>query len=58
MLALGCLVPAVLTMAGAALGAYFGGAHGGLLGVLAGLVGGVVITLAGLWMLDRARDGR
>ena len=58
MLALGCLVPVVLTMLGAALGAYFGGAHGGLLGVLAGLVGGVVITLAGLWTLDRARDGR
>jgi putative Mn2+ efflux pump MntP len=58
MLALGCLVPVVLTMVGAALGAYFGGAHGGLLGVLAGLVGGVVITLAGLWTLDRARDGR
>lgn len=58
MLALGCLVPAVLTLAGAALGAYFGGAHGGVVGALAGLVGGVVITLGGLWMLDRARGGR
>ena len=35
----------------------FGGAHGGVVGVLSGLVGGVVLTLGGLWVLDRARGG-
>lgn len=57
MLALGCLVPVVTTVAGGALGAHFGGAHGGLVGVLAGLVGGVVVALGGLWALEQARGG-
>ena len=58
MLAVGCLVPVVLTIAGAGVGAYVGGAHGGVVGALAGLVGGVVLTLGGLWTLDRARGGQ
>jgi hypothetical protein len=53
MLALGCLAPFVLMIAGAAIGAGVGGAHGGTVGVIAGFVAGCVIAVGLMWGMGR-----
>ena len=56
MLALGCLVPIVLIVAGAAAGGAIAGSHAALLGAVAGAVVGAVAMVGVLWGFDRIRD--
>ena len=56
MLAIGCIVPFVLMLAGAGIGAAIGGDRGGLIGLVAGfLIGGAIVAVA-LWTFERARN--
>ena len=56
MVALGCLVPIVLIVAGAAAGGVIAGSHAALLGAIAGAVVGAVAMVGVLWGFDRIRD--
>jgi hypothetical protein len=55
MLAIGCLAPLVLLVVGGVLGGYLGGAHGGYWGAGLGAGLGLVVLLAGMFVLGRAR---
>ena len=57
MLAIGCIVPFVLMLAGAGIGAAFGGDRGGLIGLVAGFLIGAAAMGIGLWTFERARNG-
>jgi hypothetical protein len=54
MLALGCLIPLVTFVAGAALGSYLGGLHGGYWGAGLGFGIGLLIAIAAWVILQRA----
>jgi hypothetical protein len=54
--ALGCLIPFVLTILGAAVGGVWGGSRGGIWGAVAGLVIGIVAMFAAFWGFERARN--
>ncbi len=56
MIALGCVVPFVLMLAGAALGAWAGGDRGGLIGLVAGFLIGAAAMGFALWTFEKARD--
>ena len=56
MVAVGCLVPIVLVIAGAALGGVIEGSHAAMLGAIAGAVVGAVAMIAVLWGFDRIRS--
>ena len=56
MLALGCFIPFVLTLIGAAIGAYLGGDRGGLIGMVAGFLIGAAAMAFALWTFERARN--
>jgi hypothetical protein len=55
-LAVGCLIPLVLLVVGAAAGWAFGGQHGSILGAVGGGIVGTVAMIALLWGWDRIRD--
>jgi hypothetical protein len=55
MLAIGCLAPLVLLVVGGVLGGYLGGTHGGYWGAALGAGLGLVVLLAGMFVLGRAR---
>jgi hypothetical protein len=55
MLAIGCLAPLVLLVVGGVLGGYLGGTHGGDWGAALGAGLGLVVLLAGMFVLGRAR---
>jgi hypothetical protein len=57
MLAVGCLIPFVMLAAGAVLGSYLGDVHGGYWGAGIGFCVGILIAVAGMIALDRARAG-
>jgi hypothetical protein len=57
MLAIGCLIPFVMLAIGAVLGSYLGDVHGGYWGAGIGFGVGVLIAVAGMIVLDRARGG-
>jgi hypothetical protein len=56
MVALGCLIPIVLIIAGAAAGGAIAGSHAAMLGAIAGAVIGAIAMVAMLWGFDRIRD--
>ncbi len=56
MIAIGCLLPFVLMIAGALAGAALGGTHAGMIGLIAGLAIGVVAAVAMVWGLARVED--
>jgi hypothetical protein len=56
MLAVGCLIPIVLMIAGAAAGGVIAGTHAAMLGAIAGAVIGVAAMLGILWGFDRIRN--
>jgi hypothetical protein len=53
MLAIGCLIPFVTLVLGAAIGAYVGGDHGGYWGAGIGFAAGLALAAIGLFLLDR-----
>jgi hypothetical protein len=55
MLAIGCMIPFVALALGAVLGSYFGAVHGGYWGAGIGFCAGILIAVAGMIVLDRAR---
>jgi hypothetical protein len=55
MLAIGCFIPFVLLVIGAALGSYLGGVHGGYWGAGIGVGAGLLATAAVMMALDRMR---
>jgi hypothetical protein len=56
MAAIGCVIPFLLMLAGAAIGAATAGDRGGLIGLVAGfLIGALVMALA-YWSFQRARN--
>ena len=55
MLAIGCMIPLVTLALGAVLGSYLGAVHGGYWGAGVGFSAGIVIAVAGIIALDRAR---
>jgi hypothetical protein len=57
MLAVGCLIPFVTLVIGAGVGSYFGAVHGGYWGAGIGFGVGLLIAVAGVIVLDRARAG-
>jgi quinol-cytochrome oxidoreductase complex cytochrome b subunit len=57
MLAIGCLIPIATLAAGAVLGSYLGAVHGGYWGAGVGFSAGILIAVAGMIVLDRARAG-
>ena len=56
MIAIGCAVPFVLMLAGAAIGAAIGGDRGGLIGLVTGFVIGTAAMGISLWLFERARN--
>jgi hypothetical protein len=56
MVALGCLIPIVLIIAGAAAGGVINGSHDAMLGATAGAVIGALAMIGILWGFDRIRD--
>ncbi len=56
MMAVGCLIPIVLIIAGAAVGGIIDGNHAAVLGALAGAAIGVVAMIGLLWGFDRIRS--
>jgi hypothetical protein len=56
MLAIGCLIPFVTLALGAVMGSYLGAVHGGYWGAGIGFCTGIVIAVAGMIVLDRARN--
>jgi hypothetical protein len=55
MVAIGCLIPLVTLAAGAVLGSYLGAIQGGYWGAGIGFCVGILIAVAGMIILDRAR---
>lgn len=59
MAAIGCLMPLVLPLVGAAIGnALLGSAAGGLWGLGIGFVAGVAIAVSVTWLFARAKADR
>ena len=56
MLAVGCLIPIVLMIAGAVVGGVVSGGHDAVWGGLAGAAIGLVAMLALLWGFERIRN--
>lgn len=56
MVAVGCLVPLVLIIAGAAAGGVIAGSHAAMLGAIAGAVIGAIAMIGLLWGFDRIRN--
>jgi len=56
MVALGCLIPIVLIIAGAGAGGAIGGSHAAMLGAIAGATIGAIAMVAMLWGFERIRD--
>jgi hypothetical protein len=56
MIAIGCLLPFVLMIAGALLGAAYGGTHAGMIGLVAGLVLGIAGAIGMIWAFARAEN--
>ena len=56
MIAIGCVVPFVLMLAGAAIGAAIGDERGGLIGLVAGFLIGAAAMGISLWLFERARN--
>jgi hypothetical protein len=56
MAAIGCMIPIVLLVAGAAAGGIAGGTTAGLWGGAIGFGVGVILLLILLWLFDRARN--
>jgi hypothetical protein len=54
MLAVGCLLPFLILLGGAILGAQLGGAQGSLAGGIAGFAIGLTVPAIGFWMLRKA----
>jgi hypothetical protein len=57
MLAIGCLIPFATLAIGAVVGSYLGAIHGGYWGAGIGFGVGILIAVAGVIVLDRARAG-
>jgi hypothetical protein len=57
MLAVGCLIPFMTLVIGAGLGSYLGNVQGGYWGAGLGFGAGVLIAIAAMILLDRARVG-
>ena len=55
MLAVGCLIPFVMLAVGAVLDSYLGAVHGGYSGAGIGFGAGILIAVAGMITLNRAR---
>ena len=56
MVAVGCLIPIVLIIAGAAAGGVISGSHAAMLGAIGGAIIGAVAMIGVLWAFDRIRD--
>jgi hypothetical protein len=56
MVAVGCLIPIVLIIAGAAAGGITAGSHAAMLGAIAGAIIGAVAMIGVLWGFDRIRN--
>ena len=55
--AVGCLIPFVMLAVGAVLGSYLADVHGGYWGAGIGFCTGILIAVADMIALDRARAG-
>jgi hypothetical protein len=55
MIAVGCFIPFVLLIIGAALGSYLGGVHGGYWGASVGFGAGVLASAVGMMAIYRVR---
>jgi hypothetical protein len=56
MVAVGCIVPFILMLLGAGIGAWTGGDRGGLIGLVAGFLIGAAVMALGFWSFERARN--
>lgn len=56
MAALGCVIPFVLMLLGAGIGAASGGDRGGLIGLVSGFLIGAALMAFAYWTFERARN--
>ena len=56
MVAIGCVIPFVLMLLGAAIGAAIAGDRGGLWGLVAGFLIGAACMALAYWIFERARN--